>query len=542
MKIIDFIRKIFNKQKSLAQANESENKLKELDKNKQTSFDAINSIEEITLIIGNEYKYVINNKSIIYCNEKESIKTKKNINNDEFTNFIKVIMEDIKKWKNEFFIDVEGNAWEFTVKYNNNSKERYSSDDKFPENWEIFIKTFICFAERSDVSTYVENFIKTLIYITLAAENPPEYKSLSCCGLFASYNATDIFDFISNKMPKKHPAMTLYESILGLEVMQFMKVKVETGIKIFDYVKKFPDEDKIILNKVKNSNDIDKLVKAIINLEVCQLDESIEQCNIKTQDKNNEFENNITYIKMKSERTNLILEIPTSLSIINRENYRKLGISEKTDYIVYNLQNEVMSIVCDGICKVNQYYEFFEACKLNINEMRKSGLKIIDIQEQNNYISDTYFKEIEEKAVPVIVEDAKNNRYIQIYFIVGECLFVACWKIDNKLDMKTITNENMNSEFFDVLKLIFKNNNVVDMKENIKIHNINLINKPEKEVTYYDNNIERKKERYGVDIKCPVCKFKFKLNWNVPEDEEIFYCKCPNCRSEIKQKNQYFIG
>lgn len=65
------------------------------------------------------------------------------------------------------------------------------------------------------------------------------------------------------------------------------------------------------------------------------------------------------------------------------------------------------------------------------------------------------------------------------------------------------------------------------------------------EIMQKENKVEHKEEckvSKAIILNCPVCKNEFKLNWNVPASDKIFYCKCPNCNAEIKSENPNYKG
>ena len=51
------------------------------------------------------------------------------------------------------------------------------------------------------------------------------------------------------------------------------------------------------------------------------------------------------------------------------------------------------------------------------------------------------------------------------------------------------------------------------------------------------NDTDVNKKITEMDIECFVCHNKFQIKLNIPENEKTFYCKCPNCNTEIKRGN-----
>lgn len=77
-----------------------------------------------------------------------------------------------------------------------------------------------------------------------------------------------------------------------------------------------------------------------------------------------------------------------------------------------------------------------------------------------------------------------------------------------------------------------------------------VINTAFEKLTWVDNrnsnderkNIKKETENKPIIIDCPVCKQNFELKWNVPATEKTFYCRCPNCNTEIKRGNPNYKG
>lgn len=65
------------------------------------------------------------------------------------------------------------------------------------------------------------------------------------------------------------------------------------------------------------------------------------------------------------------------------------------------------------------------------------------------------------------------------------------------------------------------------------------------EIIREESKVEHKEENKAskaIIVNCPVCQNEFKLNWNVPSSDKVFYCKCPNCNAEIKSENPNYKG
>lgn len=79
------------------------------------------------------------------------------------------------------------------------------------------------------------------------------------------------------------------------------------------------------------------------------------------------------YVDLKDEKTKIMVKIPEIWKTLNKEAYRKFGISDNTLFLFLTPQNENISVVCDGKCDETQ---LDAAYNLNIENMKKQGATI----------------------------------------------------------------------------------------------------------------------------------------------------------------------
>ncbi|MBQ3408820.1 MAG: hypothetical protein IJH12_06435 [Clostridia bacterium] len=534
MNIKEIFFKIFGKKKILQISSNSSNEASNLEMGK--------IIKEIIFSMKSDtynFKYTISSDSIVFFDEAQSIRFKSKIYPDEMNRFYNIIKDDIIEWKEKFDSnDKNSDKWLFGITYSNGKEERYSSNEQFPDNWGSFINTFALFAERNDISDFIKKFMRILVYAVLCKSNEEDKKLENCVNL-SSGGLNAVCSVVYREMPDNHPARNLYDEVVSIRFMELVKVKAQTEILIHEYIKKYSDVNKHILKCIKDEKDIDKLIDAIMKLENIKVDYNEKNNNYNNESRDTPLNHGNQDTIIESERLGLRFELPKSLTIIEIGKYKDIGISEKTELIIKDQKNDYMTIVCDGKLKKEKNIEAINLVELNIENIKKNGNKV----KQPNIATlkekiDSKYMEILSDTHQVIVDTIEGVRILQIYFVVEKYLYCASWKIKQNKDFDEIFASKMDNNFMQIIESIYSNNKILKLNMDNYIVEYDFIedaNNKKKE----DIKAEKNKK---IIINCSNCGTDFVLNWNVPKDEEVFYCKCPNCKSEIKTKNPNYKG
>lgn len=141
------------------------------------------------------------------------------------------------------------------------------------------------------------------------------------------------------------------------------------------------------------------------------------------------------YVDLKDEKTKIMVKIPEIWKTLNKEAYRKFGISDNTLFLFLTPQNENISVVCDGKCDENQ---LDAAYNLNIENMKKQGATIeaeYSVRGQKNI-----------KQVFVLVkQNEKKVRIYQNYLVINGYLINASWKVPSNVPIEKIMKIENNS-------------------------------------------------------------------------------------------------
>lgn len=141
------------------------------------------------------------------------------------------------------------------------------------------------------------------------------------------------------------------------------------------------------------------------------------------------------YVDLKDEKTKIMVKIPEIWKTLNKEAYRKFGISDNTLFLFLTPQNENISVVCDGKCDETQ---LDAAYNLNIENMKKQGATIeaeYSVRGQKNI-----------KQVFVLVkQNEKKVRIYQNYLVINGYLINASWKVPSNVPIEKIMKIENNS-------------------------------------------------------------------------------------------------
>lgn len=141
------------------------------------------------------------------------------------------------------------------------------------------------------------------------------------------------------------------------------------------------------------------------------------------------------YVDLKDEKTKIIVKIPEIWKTLNKEAYRKFGISDNTLFLFLTPQNENISVVCDGKCDETQ---LDAAYNLNIENMKKQGATIeaeYSVRGQKNI-----------KQVFVLVkQNEKKVRIYQNYLVINGYLINASWEVPSNVPIEKIMKIENNS-------------------------------------------------------------------------------------------------
>lgn len=141
------------------------------------------------------------------------------------------------------------------------------------------------------------------------------------------------------------------------------------------------------------------------------------------------------YVDLKDEKTKIMVKIPEIWKTLNKEAYRKFGISDNTLFLFLTPQNENISVVCDGKCDETQ---LDAAYNLNIENMKKQGATIeaeYSVRGQKNI-----------KQVFVLVkQNEKKVRIYQNYLVINGYLINASWKVPSNVPIEKIMEIENNS-------------------------------------------------------------------------------------------------
>lgn len=141
------------------------------------------------------------------------------------------------------------------------------------------------------------------------------------------------------------------------------------------------------------------------------------------------------YVDLKDEKTKIIVKIPEIWKTLNKEAYRKFGISDNTLFLFLTPQNENISVVCDGKCDETQ---LDAAYNLNIENMKKQGATIeaeYSVRGQKNI-----------KQVFVLVkQNEKKVRIYQNYLVINGYLINASWEVPSNVPIEKIMKIDNNS-------------------------------------------------------------------------------------------------
>lgn len=141
------------------------------------------------------------------------------------------------------------------------------------------------------------------------------------------------------------------------------------------------------------------------------------------------------YVDLKDEKTKIMVKIPEIWKTLNKEAYRKFGISDNTLFLFLTPQNENISVVCDGKCDETQ---LDAAYNLNIENMKKQGATI----EAEYFVRGQ--KNIKQVFV-LVKQNEKKVRIYQNYLVINGYLINASWKVPSNVPIEKIMKIENNS-------------------------------------------------------------------------------------------------
>lgn len=195
----------------------------------------------------------------------------------------------------------------------------------------------------------------------------------------------------------------------------------------------------------------------------------------------------------------------------------------------------------------------------NFFESLENSLKIAYTEYENNKISEAT-KELENILEELLKDDKQTQENMIskmfVYDVFKAIIFNSFYNkkqiTNNDLDSLLANKELVKKNVIEFCENFKEQKDIISQAESLSdnmLKNINdktiedvlhtiMINIGKKNMKITIKTVDKKPvENKPIIIDCPVCKTSFELKWNVPATEKTFYCRCPNCNTEIKRGN-----